>query len=92
MEWIDFKEKTPLNKVKGNAFGWYAVSINPVNWRDFEDDTKLNSWREEFGFTKAWYMNGEWFEADFHDYGSNKITDRVTHWAELPKVPLYKLI
>ena len=37
-------------------------------------------------------MNGEWFEADFHGYGNEKITDRVTHWAELPKVPLYELI
>jgi hypothetical protein len=78
MNWKEIKDGAPI------GFGWYSVAVNPANWTDFEDKTQLNDWREDFGFTKAWYNGQKWFDSKMEE-----ISDRVTHWDNLPKVPLY---
>jgi hypothetical protein len=85
INWKEIKDGVPTE------YGWYSVAINPVNWVDFEDKTELNNWRLSFGFSKAWYNGSIWSEADFHGIDSKDITDRVTHWANLPQVPLYPI-
>ena len=87
MEWKKVEE---LPKEK---YGWFAVAILPSNHSGsgLGDATGLegdNSWREDFGFSKAWFNNGEWFEANMHGRRSNNITELVTHWGYLPKVPV----
>lgn len=73
------------------GYGWYAVALNPVNWRDFRgsDDPAMNGWRKSFGFEKGWLNGGRWWIADYHGSGSIEVTERVTHWAKLPEVPLF---
>jgi len=87
MEWKKV-ENLPKEKC-----GWFSVAILPRNHSGsgLGDETKLegdNLWRKSFGFTKAWFNNGEWFEANMHGHGSNNITELVTHWDYLPNVPI----
>ncbi len=88
MEWKSI-ETPPI------GYGWYAVALNPVNWKDFQgaDDPALDGWRKSFGFEKAWFfqgcVGGEWWVADFHGPGRFSVDARVTHWAKLPDVPLF---
>ena len=75
--------------------GWFAVAIVPNNHSGttHEDKTDLsgdNSWRESFGFTKAWFNGSRWWEPDPHGNRSKEITERVTHWGYLPAVPELK--
>ena len=84
MEWIDIKSKRPLEA------GWYAVAVNPVN-HNVSDPKDSNSWREKFGFVKAWYNPDavhKWWEPDPHGMKTTPIDERVTHWGGLPKVPM----
>lgn len=86
MEWKLFEASAVI------PHGWYAVAVLPKNHSgslspektDLEGD---NSWRESFGFEKAWHNNGNFFVADPFSYGTCKITDLVTHYANLPTVP-----
>lgn len=74
-------------------FGWFAVAILPRNHsgsvegknEDLEGD---NRWRKKFGFVKAWFNNGEWYEADATGSKTRNITRLVTHWDYLPEVPI----
>lgn len=70
--------------------GWYAAAVLPVNHAELDADG-INSWRAQFGFTKVWYnrsSHGQWWEPDPHGNRTQPIGDRMTHWAELPAVPL----
>lgn len=86
MEWND------VNIRPKEGYGWFAVAVLPKNHSGSGDDEKCdlkgdNSWRSEFGFSKAWFNNGEWYEADPNGNRTNNITRFVTHWGELPEVP-----
>ena len=82
MEWKSI-ETPPI------GYGWYAVALNPVNWKDFHgaNDPALDGWRKSFGFEKGWFNDGRCWVADYHGSRSMEGTDRVTHWAKLPDVP-----
>jgi len=83
----------PLTEEPTERCGWYAAAVNPVNAAEL-DAAGINSWREKFGFTKVWYnkpgksSQGTWWEPDPHGQRSQPIGHRMTHWAELPPVPL----
>lgn len=78
LTWIPVSFKMP------RVYGWYVVALNPVNYKEFENDNKqMNSWRTESGCKVLWFENGEFWEDD------KEITDRVTHWGYCPKVPMY---
>lgn len=75
------------------SHGWFAVARLPKNHSGSgeKDNTELsgdNSWRKSFGFTKAWFNNGEWYESDPTGYRCKNITRLVTHWDYLPEVPV----
>lgn len=84
----------PVTQLPKKTFGWFGVAVVPRNHSGSDDKDKTvsletdNSWREKFGFTKAWLNNGEWFEPDPYGSRSRNITRFVTHWCELPKVPI----
>lgn len=87
MNWKEIKIK-PEEK-----FGWFAVAVLPRNHSGSNDEQKTdlkgdNSWRESFGFTKAWLNNGAWYEPNNTGNRSNNITNLVTHWDYLPSVPV----
>lgn len=87
MEW---KEIKTMPKEK---FGWFAVAVLPRNHSGSEHKGKTdlegdNNWRNSFGFTKAWLNNSEWYEPNTTGMRTNEITNLVTHWAYLPKVPI----
>ena len=76
-----------------NNYGWFAVAVLPRNHSGSDEEQKTdlygdNDWRESFGFTKAWLNNGEWYEPNNTGIRSNNITNLVTHWDYLPKVPV----
>lgn len=83
----------PITEEPTEHCGWYAAAVNPVNAAEL-DAAGINSWREKFGFTKVWYNKpgksspGTWWEPDPHGQRSQPIGHRMTHWAELPPVPL----
>lgn len=84
IEWIDVREKPPSKP------GWYLAATNPINHGKL-DKSRINNWREKFGCTKVWFNPdavGMWYEPDPHGYKSICIKEIITHWAELPKVPL----
>jgi hypothetical protein len=84
MNWIDISEKLPQKA------GWYSAAIVPVN-HDSKNPSNSNDWRESFGFSKVWFNPDavyKWWEPDDHGHGSKAIDKRVTHWADLPKVPM----
>lgn len=87
MNWKEIKIKPK------EEFGWFAAAVLPRNHSgsDSEHKTSLegdNNWRESFGFTKVWLNNGEWYEPNNTGMRSNNITNLVTHWDYLPKVPV----
>ncbi len=74
-------------------YGWFAVAVLPRNHSGAKDGDKCdldgdNRWRDSFGFSKAWLNNGRWFEPSSTGGMSNDITELVTHWDYLPKVPI----
>ena len=79
MNWIK------SNELPKRPYGWFAAALVPRNHSETKDLD--NDWRSSFGFTKAWFNNGRWFESDAHGHGMRDVTDRVTHWAEMPQVP-----
>lgn len=86
INWKEVKERPR------ESFGWYSVAVLPVNHSGSGDSNETdlkgdNNWRKSFGYSKAWYNNGEWYEANMHGYRSNNITNLVTHWGNLPEVP-----
>jgi hypothetical protein len=90
MKTMNWKE---INKMPTEKYGWFAVATLPRNHsgsgeKDSTDLAGDNSWRKSFGFTKAWFNNGEWYEADPIGYRNNNITRFVTHWDYLPEVPM----
>jgi hypothetical protein len=86
MAWNKVNDKNDYPKV----FGWYAVALNPVNQDEFIDEpTRMNSWRESFGYSKVWYNDNDFYEPNSHGFGNDVVTKRVTHWDELPSVPLF---
>ena len=87
MEWKEIKQM-PKEK-----FGWFAVAKLPRNHSGSEHECKTdleadNRWRESFGFTKAWLNNSEWYEPNSTGMRTDNITNLVTHWDYLPKVPI----
>jgi len=79
INWNDINNERPLES------GWYMVVLQPVNHKEFIDcPSEMNSWISAFGINKKWFHNGE-----FWGENNNTITDRVTHWCEIPRVPLY---
>ncbi len=85
MNWISIHDRLP------SKAGWYAAALNPVNASEVTL-SEINAWRKQFGFTKAWFTpraQGSWWEPD-HVIGrdANLVGERVTHWAELPEVPV----
>ena len=74
----------PVSLNMPRKYGWYLAALNPVNYKDFENDPKqLNSWRIKFGCRVSWFNNGKfWLDDD-------DVTCRVTHWAYCPSVPRY---
>ena len=86
MDWKEIKNP-PKEK-----FGWFVVAVVPGNHSGavHGDKTDLagdNSWREQYGFTKAWLNNGEWYEPNHTGNRSYEITNLVTHWDYPPAVP-----
>jgi len=84
INWISVEESLPQKA------GWYLAAINPVNY-DKSDIDSINTWRKQFGCTIAWFNPdaiGKWYEPYPHGHGCMDVGERVTHWAELPKVPL----
>lgn len=81
----------PITEPPTENCGWYAAAVLPVNHAEL-DAAGINSWRAQFGFTKVWYnhsgSHGSWWEPDPHGNRSKPISDRMTHWAELPPVPM----
>lgn len=84
IEWISVKEKVPAE------FGWYLVAINPANFEELGELKNNNPWREDFGCTKLWYNNSKFWEQRVHSSIVDDVTERVTHWSYLPKVPMYE--
>lgn len=79
INWINKNDKKPLES------GWYMVVLMPKNHEEFRKcPTDMNSWIKKFGINKLWWNNGHFWEDNF------EVTDRVTHWALLPEVPLFK--
>lgn len=84
LEWHPISEPPP------RKFGWFAAAILPVNHADI-GVAEINEWRSKFGFSKVWYNGnsvGKWWEPDPHGPRSEAIAERITHWAELPPVPM----
>ena len=80
----------PISETPAKNFGWYAAALLPFNHAVLSPSS-INSWREKFGFTTVWYnasSSVKWWVADFHGSGASPVFDRITHWAELPSVPL----
>ena len=75
----------PITQTPKVEHGWFAAAINPVNADECSAES-LNEWRRKYGFTKVWYnkdsSHGGWWGGD------KPIKNRMTHWAELPSVPL----
>lgn len=69
-----------------NGSGWYSIALLAANHEELDDQ---NFWRESFGYSKAWWNSSteRWWEPDPHGKSSRDVTDRVTHWGNLPKVP-----
>lgn len=80
IEWNKFTKDSPA------MYDWYLVAVDPINYKECSKKG-IKSWRDQFGCTKAWFHNGEWYEPDPHGYRTTVITDRVTHWANMPIVP-----
>ena len=80
----------PMTEKPTERCGWYAAAVLPVNYAELDAD-EINAWRKQFGFTKVWHNNSgsydSWWEPDPHGNRSKPISDRMTHWAELPSVP-----
>ena len=88
IDWIHIKDKKP------NKFGWYIAAVLPKNHsgtkvEGFEKCTLEgdNNWRKNYGFTKVWFNNGDFYEPSFHGRRTTKITELVTHWSSVPNVP-----
>lgn len=83
-----------LDKKPTKGFGWFAVAQLPKNHSGSNSNDKNidingdNSWRKSFGFEKAWLNNGRWFAGSVRTKNSVDITPYITHWAELPDVPI----
>lgn len=65
--------------------GWYVVALIPKNCSKLTED-EMNDWRKNAGFDKAWHYDGKWFISRIGMH-SIDVTDRVTHYGELPLVP-----
>lgn len=79
-DWKDF------NSLKPGIYGWYVVALAPKNMG--EPKEKDNEWRQMYGFEKAWFnMDKDFYIADPHGHGSRKVTELVTHWDYMPRVP-----
>jgi len=87
--WVSVKDRLPL---PSPGYDRYLVVLNPRNHADFSDmEPAMNGWRNRFGIHVAmydtyghrkWRIDGEG-RVPFNE----DVTDRVTHWAELPAVP-----
>jgi hypothetical protein len=64
--------------------GWYIIAMSNKN---FKESGHSKKWRDSFGFNKAWFHGSDWWVADHHGCGSERVTDRVTHWDYCPSVP-----
>lgn len=79
INWINIKDARPLEE------GWYIVLLKPKNYKDFlNNPKKMNSWIEKFGIEKLWFKDKVFWQESCH------VNNRVTYWAYIPKVPLYK--
>jgi hypothetical protein len=84
VNWISVEGRLPQHA------GWYLAAVNPENHNEISLECS-NAWRQRFGCTKVWFNPdavGKWYEPDPHGMRSKEIGKRVTHWVELPKVPL----
>lgn len=77
MKWTAIAEQKPPQS------GWYAAAMDPP------DGSGDHSWRQLYGFAKLWFNDGRWWDvcprrSPGH---SVEVTERVTHWGELPRVP-----
>jgi len=71
---------------------WYVVALNPIGIRrgDASNNQWLNKWRTNtlyHAFEKAYLSDGRWLTVDHFVPKRIDVTDRVTHWSELPAVP-----
>lgn len=82
IKWIDYsKEKPPI------ASKWVIAVLKPVNYMEFIDNpSEMNDWIRKFGINKVWIHNGSFW------LNHKDISDRVTHWSEIPSVPIYDKI
>lgn len=84
MNWTSTKEQLP------KQCGWYLGAIKPDNYKELNID-EVNQWRNKYGCTKVWFnleSVGKWYEAEFHSGGNRCVEDLITHWSEMPKVPM----
>lgn len=81
IQWIDITNKRPI------GFGWYLVVLMPVNFEEFKDKKDLNDWITSYGLDKVWFNNGEFW--DSKKGPGNVVSDRITHWANIPSVPIF---
>jgi len=89
---LDWK---PFNEPPKEKFGWFAIAVLPRNHAGSIAELDINNsgldgdnkWRDKFGFSKGWLNNGEWYDSEPQARGMREVTEYVTHWAYLPKVP-----
>ncbi len=87
---MDWKE---ISSPPKEQHGWFAVAVLPRNHSGSQEKDKCdlegdNGWRKSFGFSKAWFNNGQWFEPSSTGGRSNNVTEIVTHWDYMPEVPV----
>lgn len=81
MNSLDWK---PISQDPPVKHGWFAVAVLPQDHQNLSLE-QINKWRFHHGFEKAWFNADDpvdpWTVDEFFTNG------RITHWAELPKVP-----
>lgn len=81
MEWKIFKAEDHIKN------GCYCVAVNPHNYKTYSVEF-CNSWRKRCGFQVAIMCDGDWMQdRRVSGYPRINITNRVTHWAEMPSIP-----
>ena len=80
--WYKYKDRYSALR----EFGWCLVILKPKNFKECDDEgLDYSDWIASYGFEKAWFNNGDFWVANPHGYGTEKVTDRVALVAPLPR-------